>query len=141
MDYILLSAVAPLVLLVALVISYDIACQWKVNLRERMKKLPHHLQLPDEVLANTRYIISKFHAAAHKLKCRMPHSLNVIPGVGRTNGEGIKQNWSEINPVASNTKEMRPRSRRDTLDDHFGHHNWRKYIGFGKHESTVMWVN
>ena len=110
MDYILLLAVAPLDLLVALVISYDIACQWKVNLHQWMKELPHHLQLSDEALANTRYAIPKFHAAAHELKCQMPHSLNVMPGVGRTDGEGIERNWSEINPVASSTKEMGPGS-------------------------------
>ena len=27
---------------------------------------------------------------------------------------------------------MGPGSRHDTLDDHFGHHNWRKYVSLGK---------
>jgi Kyakuja-Dileera-Zisupton transposase len=75
--------------------------------------------------------VPKFHIPAHKLPCQAPHSLNLMLGVGRTDGEGIERNWAEINAVANSTKEMGPGSRHDTLDDHFGHHNWRKYVGFG----------
>lgn len=130
MDFILLSVAAPLIL-IALIISYDIACQWKINLRERMKEFPERLQLSDQAFSQVRYVIPKFHAGAHELKCQLPHSLNLMPGVGRTDGEGVERNWSEINPVANSTKEMGPGSRRDTLDDHFGHHNWRKYVNLG----------
>ena len=56
-----------------------------------------------------------------------------MPGVGRTDGEGIERNWSEINRVANSTKEMGPGARHDTIDDHFGHHNFRKFVGLGKY--------
>ena len=46
-------------------------------------------------------------------------------------GEGVERGWEHINPLAVSTKEMGPRSRRDTLDDHFGDHNWKKTIGLG----------
>ncbi|EDR07938.1 uncharacterized protein LACBIDRAFT_327111 [Laccaria bicolor S238N-H82] len=39
--------------------------------------------------------------------------------------------WAKLNRVANSTKEMGPGSRHDTLDDHFGHHNFRKYVAFG----------
>lgn len=55
-----------------------------------------------------------------------------MEGVGRTDGEGIERNWSEMNGVANSTSEMGPGSRHDTLDDHFGHHNFRKYVGIGE---------
>ncbi|KAG1869682.1 hypothetical protein C8R48DRAFT_746879 [Suillus tomentosus] len=74
-------------------------------------------------------LLSVFHAPAHEEKCSTPHSLNLMPGVGRTDGEGIERNWAEMNRVANSTKEMGPGSRHDTLDDHFGHHNWRKLTG------------
>ena len=60
-----------------------------------------------------------------------------MPGVGRTDGEGIERNWSEINRVANSTKEMGPGARHDTLDDHFGHHNFRKLVGLGKYQSRL----
>ena len=43
-----------------------------------------------------------------------------------------------MNRVANSTKEMGPGSRHDTLDDHFGHHNWRKYILLGKFSLFII---
>ncbi|KAG1846964.1 hypothetical protein C8R48DRAFT_750553 [Suillus tomentosus] len=105
------NTIIPLLLL-NIVISYNVACQWKVNLLNRMNGIC-------------------FHASAHDDRCAIPHSLNLMPGVGRTDGEGIERNWAEINRVANSTKEMGPGARHDTLDDHFGHHNWRKFVGLG----------
>ncbi|KAH7909277.1 hypothetical protein BJ138DRAFT_1115126 [Hygrophoropsis aurantiaca] len=131
MDYVFFSALAPLLLL-SVVISYDIACQWKVNLWERMDGLPLELQVSLTFSAvSFSFGIPKFHAPAHAASCGIPHSLNLMPGVGRTDGEGIERNWAEMNRVANSTKEMGPGSRHDTLDDHFGHHNWRKYVTLG----------
>ena len=128
MDYILLSALAPL-LVASVFVSYDIACQYKLNFEERVVDLPSQLQLPQEV--DIGWGIPKCHCPMHKLPCQAPHSLNFKPGVGRTDGEGIERSWSELNRVANSTKEMGPGSRHDTLDDHLGHHNFRKYVGLG----------
>lgn len=132
MDFIFFSTIIPLLLL-NVVISYDIACQWKINLLDRMTKLPENMHIPVAV-ATTSFMfgIPKFHASAHDDGCSIPHSLNLMPGVGRTDGEGVERNWSEMNRVANSTKEMGPGARHDTLDDHFGHHNWRKFVGLGK---------
>ena len=129
MDYIMLSALAP-VLVLRIFISYNIACQFKINFFDRMEALPNHLKLPDNV--STDRGIPKCHCPMHKLPCQAPHSLNFKSGVGRTDGEGIERSWAEMNRVANSTKEMGPGSRHDTLDDHFGHHNWRKYVSLGK---------
>jgi len=129
MDFILLSALAPL-LVASVFVSYDIACQFKLNFEEWMFDLPSHLQLPRDV--DISWGIPKCHCPMHKLPCQAPHSLNFKPGVGRTDGEGIKCSWSELNRVANSTKEMGPGSRHDTLDDHLGHHNFRKYVGLGR---------
>jgi len=129
MDYIVLSALAPL-LVASVFISYDIACQFKLHFEERMADLPSHLHLPRGV--DIGWGIPKCHCPMHKLPCQAPHSLNFKPGVGRTDGEGIERSWSELNRVANSTKEMGPGSRHDTLDDHLGHHNFRKYVGLGR---------
>ncbi|KAG2145301.1 uncharacterized protein EDB93DRAFT_1241161 [Suillus bovinus] len=131
MDFIFFSSIMPLLLL-TVVISYDIACQWKLNLMKRMNELPEHLRMPAAVaLVAFMFGILKFHCPVHKEKCAIPHSLNLMPGVGRTDGEGIECNWAEMNRVANSTKEMGTGYRHDVLDDHFGHHNWRKYAGLG----------
>lgn len=128
-DWILLNALLGLYLLL-LILSYDIACQYKINFQKRMLELPSHLQLSESM--SIRYGIPKCHCPAHKLECQAPHSLNLMCGVGRTDGEGIERSWSELNGIANSTKEMGPGSRHDTLDDHMGHHNWRKYADLGE---------
>lgn len=135
MDYILLSALAPL-LIASVFISYDIACQFKLKFEERMVKLPSEIQLPPSV--NCDWGIPKCHCPMHKVSYQAPHSLNLKTGVGRTDCEGIERSWSELNCMANSTKEMGPGSCHNTLDDHIGHHNFRKYVGLG--ESNFLTV-
>src|SRR5262245_43394306 len=66
MDYILLSAVMP-ILLLAILVTYDIACQWEINLKERMESFPPEMRIPDHVTIDTG--IPKFHAPGHKQSC------------------------------------------------------------------------
>lgn len=103
-----------------------------------MLEMPSHLQLTPETLQEVKFGIPKFHGPGHEFKCQAPHSLNLMPGVGRTDGEGIEREWSEFNAVANSTKEMGPGSRHDTLDDHFGHHNFRKSVSMGKRASVNL---
>lgn len=148
MDYIFFSSLAPLLLL-SVVVSYDIACQWKVNLLKRMSSLPTQLQLPLTV-ATTCFMfgIPKFHAPAHASACATPHSLNLMPGVGRTDGEGVERAWADLNRVANSTKEMGPGSRHDTIDCQIGYHNWEKFVGIGTcsprtrmtHTKLTLWA-
>jgi hypothetical protein len=128
MDYILLSAITP-ILVLALLITYDIACQWKINFKSQMALLPTDMHIPDDVIINSG--IPKFHAPSHQQSCQTVHSLNVMPGVGRTDGEGIERNWSDVNPAAPSLKEMGPGSFSDTLDDILHHRNFRKYLSLG----------
>ncbi|KAF8834462.1 hypothetical protein BDN67DRAFT_992665 [Paxillus ammoniavirescens] len=125
MDYIFFSAIVPLLLL-SVMVSYDIACQWKLNLWKRMAELPEPMYLPLAVaMFHFAFGIPKFHCPAHATECAIPHSLNLMPA-------GIERNWSKMNHVGNSTKEMGPGARHNTLNDHFGHHNWRKYVGLGE---------
>ncbi|OAX31006.1 hypothetical protein K503DRAFT_704426, partial [Rhizopogon vinicolor AM-OR11-026] len=111
-------------------ISYDIACQWHKHLWTRMSRLPVDYH-QDYVSKTIRFFVPKFHLPAHISKCQTTYSFNWSRWVGRTDGEAPERGWSNINPVASSTKEMGPGSRRDTLDDHFGDWNWKKVVGLG----------
>lgn len=113
------------------VVSYDIACQWSIHLRERMFALDHEFFLfGDNVFV--KFLVPKFHLPAHIAACRTKFSFNFCPGCARTDGEAPERGWSEINPLATSTREMGPGSRRDTLDFHFGDFNWRKIMKIGE---------
>ncbi|KAF6743804.1 hypothetical protein DFP72DRAFT_993649 [Ephemerocybe angulata] len=112
-------------LLKKLIVSYDIACQWHVKLMERCKQYEPNVmtsQSPPE----TTFLVPKFHLPAHVEACRVKYSFNYAPGVGRTDGEAPERGWAASNDLAYSTREMGPGSRRDTLDDCFGDHNWVK---------------
>ncbi|KAF8958754.1 hypothetical protein BDZ97DRAFT_1668023 [Flammula alnicola] len=127
MDYLFCSSV-ELEELVEVVISYDIACQWSINLWERLKIYPSWMRVNHDSSTSYRFLVPKFHLPAHVLKCQTKYSFNFNPKVGRTDGEGVERGWAHINPIASSTREMGPGARRDTLDDHFGDWNWKKTV-------------
>lgn len=129
MDYLFFSTLLGTALL-TFVVSYDICCQWSINLWKRMQLFPPDYHLDTSRLKFT-FVVPKFHLNAHVAKCQTSYSLNYTPFVGRTDGEAPERGWADINRVASSTKEMGPGSRRDTLDDHFADWNHKKIVGMG----------
>ncbi|KAF8069148.1 hypothetical protein FPV67DRAFT_1448949 [Lyophyllum atratum] len=111
-------------------VSYDIACQWSINLQHRMFKMDHEFFMYNG-RTFVKFLVPKFHLPAHVSGCCNRFSFNLTIGVGRTDGEAPERGWAEVNPLAASTKEMGPGSRRDTLDAHFGDYNWRKVVGMG----------
>jgi Kyakuja-Dileera-Zisupton transposase len=130
MDFILFYSLISVI--VHLIFSYDIACQWARNLIKRHSQLPEYVRLSSQQLATAVFVIPKFHIYAHGLSCQTNFSLNFLPSVGRTDGENPERWWAHINPVSMSTKEMGPGARMDTIDDHARAWNWRKITGFGK---------
>lgn len=139
MDYIFLSAIVGITLLY-LTISYDVACQWKVNLWARIAHMPPALQI-DSAKIHVQFGVPIWHASAHESSCQAENSMGYQKGVGRACGEGIERTWSKLNGRSSATKEMGPGGRHDTLDDAIGRHNWEKNIGFGKHLPITGYVS
>ncbi|KAJ7715173.1 hypothetical protein DFH07DRAFT_872702 [Mycena maculata] len=129
MDYILLSSILGITVMY-LAISYDIACQWKLHFPARMSAMPEHMRL-DLSRVKLLYGLPVWHAAAHERKCQVQNSLSYIPGVGRTDGEGIKRTWSGFNPLAWATKEMMSGARADAFEDKIDHHNFLKNVNQG----------
>lgn len=133
MDYIFASAIQKTTLLFIL-ISYDIACQWFVNLFNRMSAhWPTELRLP----ASTTFVpaIPKLHEPMHVAANHQAYSLNYISGVGLSDLECPERVWAGHNAVGNSTKSQGPGSRHDSLDDHFNFWNWQKYCTMG---TTLM---
>lgn len=129
MDYIFLSSIAGISIR-HLNISYDIACQWSKNLSKRVENFPINMQESFQS-TNVQFFVPKFHLPAHGDKCQGPYSLNLRPGVGRTDGEGIERGWSLVNPLATMLREMGPGFRHNTFDNHWSALNWKKITGLG----------
>jgi hypothetical protein len=112
------------------VASYDIMCQWSVNLRTRLQDfpLPDAERLDNQIVAR---LVPKFHLAAHKESCRANFSLNYEPGVGRSDMEGPERTWFGLQGGGS-TKDQGPGYWSDAMDDKFGHWNWSKLIRLGR---------
>lgn len=138
MDYIFFSS-ATKNDYVRLVMSYDIVCQWWINLWLRMTAMPYNLQIDCERKLFI-FLILKFHLPAHIAKCHTSYSFNFTRSVGQTEGEAPERGWSNINPVSSSTKQMGPASYRETIDDHFGDWNHQRIIRFGKFWYTIFLI-
>jgi len=108
MDYIFASALRNTMLLLVLV-SYDIACQWFINLFMRMSE-----QWPSElrVSPSTKLIpaIPKLHEPMHSTLNHQVYSLNYIPGVGQSDLECPERVWAGHNAVGNATKSQGPGS-------------------------------
>lgn len=113
------------------IVAYDIACQWSIHLKKRMFDLDHEFVLLNGQV-HVKFYVGKWHLSAHVVQCRTKFSFNFGPGVGRTEGEAPERGWSSTNALAPSTKEMGPGTRRDTLDYHFGDHNWQKVTSMGE---------
>ncbi|KAK6996617.1 CxC2 domain-containing protein [Favolaschia claudopus] len=128
MDYVFGSILRHLDAQLRKIVSYDIVCQWWKWLKERMKNLPPLVRIT-LILELFRFVIPKMHIHAHTLECQVTFSLNLVPGSGQTDGEGIERPWANIGAIASSTRVSGPGARHDALDDHWSFWNWLKTIG------------
>lgn len=110
--------------------SYDINCQYSINLAKRFGKcFPDQMHVIREKMV---FFIGKFHAIAHKDSCQYGFSLSYSAGMGRTDGEEVERFWAEMNQVAGSTKQMGRGHRCDALDDFISASNWMKLESMGK---------
>ena len=126
MDFIALSAVTG-ILLIWLVITYDIGCQWSKNLYTRMEEFPEHMRISEGVKVEVG--VPSWHINGHGKKCQDDYNLGYMKGMGRTCGEEIEMSWSHTNPLAASVREMGPGARHETLNDHWNGWNYRKVVG------------
>ncbi|KAJ7864998.1 hypothetical protein B0H14DRAFT_3443208 [Mycena olivaceomarginata] len=130
-DYIFASILRHHDPLLRMIISYDIVCQWWKQLFQWLLLLPELVRFI-LVLPWIAFVIPKMHIHAHTLLCGILYSLNLIPGSGQTDGEGIERPWANIGGIVSSTRIMDPGARHNTIDDHWGFCNWVKLISLAK---------
>jgi hypothetical protein len=132
MDYILLSTLSSNsgLHVKELMLTYDIACQWSRRFFGRISNYPSKLHVNTDNV-DVIFGIPKFHLPGHGRSCQFKYSLNYIPGSGRTDGEGIEREWSQINQASMSTREMAPGQRHEVLNDMWGAWNWRKITRLG----------
>ncbi|KAJ7118301.1 hypothetical protein C8R44DRAFT_878911 [Mycena epipterygia] len=130
MDYMFLRSGAGTEL-IRFFVSYDIACQWHINIWIRMLKYANEEIWIDGRGKFMTFLVPKFHLPAHIEACNLKFSFNLTRDVGQTDSEAQERGWADTNPLARSTKEMGPGSRRDTLNDHFNDWNHKKIIALG----------
>ncbi|KAK0484087.1 hypothetical protein EDD18DRAFT_1467586 [Armillaria luteobubalina] len=128
MDYGYLTAVKRFAGVPRLVTSYDITCQWSINLEERIDIYGDfmHLKIPKKV-----YLVPKFHLPGHIKDCQEKYCMSFHIHVGENDGEAPERSWAISNGVVASTKEMGPGHQQEKLDQHFGDFNWQKNVSQG----------
>ncbi|KII82921.1 hypothetical protein PLICRDRAFT_83984, partial [Plicaturopsis crispa FD-325 SS-3] len=130
MDYLVLSTLEGHGL-ARIVLSYDIACQWHINLAQRMEAYPSSKQLNADGSLSLVYLVPAFHLPAHRSACHTDYSHALTRWIGHCEGEAPERLWEKLDPLAPSTKEMGPGSRYDKLTFHIAHSNWKKISGLG----------
>ncbi|KAL0571336.1 hypothetical protein V5O48_010634 [Marasmius crinis-equi] len=113
------------------ILSYDICCQYHVHFFERLTQVPEHIRIEIHV-GRWRFVVPKLHIKGHGRDCQEKFAFHLLPGAGQTDGEGIERQWASLGPIGSNTKEMGPGHRRDTIDDHVGFWGFLKILALGR---------
>ncbi|KAK0478031.1 hypothetical protein EDD18DRAFT_1322729 [Armillaria luteobubalina] len=125
MDYGYLTAIKRFAGVPRLVTSYDIACQWSINLEEWIDIYGDFmcLKIPKKV-----YLVPKFHLPSHIKDCQEKYCMSFHIHVGENDGEAPERSWAISNGVAASTREMGPGHQWEKLDQHFGDFNWQKNV-------------
>ncbi len=131
MDFIFGTALRDFTRLLFGIISYDIACQWFINLYTRMQGWLTSIQVNGPLKLTP--VIPKFHEPAHHTEDHHTFSCNLVKGLGNCDCEGPERIWGSHNALGNLTKTMGPGSQHDVLDNHFGFWNWLKYTAMGEY--------
>jgi hypothetical protein len=126
-DFIILAALVGIMLL-RIVLTYDIACQWSKNFHKRMEEFPPEMQISETTKVDVA--VPSWHINGHGESCRNNFNLSYMEGAARTVGEDVETIWAGTNPLAPSIREMGPAARHDTLNDHWNGWNFRKVVQF-----------
>jgi hypothetical protein len=130
MDYSFCQAVAHTAAgIQRVLLMYDIACQYCINLVERVKRSPY-LSLPEglEIMKG----IGVWHVHGHVSKCFPRYYPAFMSGTGHVDGEVLETLWAHLNLISGSTRGMATSHRQEVLDDHMNDSNWKKLVGMGQ---------
>lgn len=120
-------------------ITYDIYCQWIINLKRRLLTYlpPLNVDLAAR-LASFLGGIPKMHLWGHIGICRVRYNVALMNGVGSTHGEGVETIWAHSTSLTTWSQEAGPAARHQILNDHWGGWNWRKVVNSRKFLFTFV---
>lgn len=102
-DFVIFATLMGVILL-QVVLTYNIVCQWSKNFCKCMEQFPPEMQILDSI--HVDMAIPGWHINGHGDACRNNFNLSYMEGVGRTVGEDIETTWVGMNPLAASVREM-----------------------------------
>lgn len=111
------------------ILVYDIMCQWYQNFPKRLQE-SEYLEIPPNLKIFKG--IGDFHVRGHVKECFPRFALLHVEGAGVIDGEIVETLWSVLNNTSPSTRGATLAHRREILDDHMNHSNWRKLVGTGE---------
>ena len=129
--------------------AYDINCQYRKKIKQRMSELKETMKeitvLIDGNSVQLQYFpnalhpfpptilgIGKFHLPAHDALCRYKFAFQYLPGVGQTDGEALERIWAVLNSLARRTRDMAAGHRHDIINYFYGAMNTVRSLGLGE---------
>ncbi|KAJ7466564.1 hypothetical protein B0H11DRAFT_1733162 [Mycena galericulata] len=134
-DYALCRSLGESSKLRFLMVTYDIWCQYSVNLIPRASEMFRRMM---PILRRIRGAIPKMHIHNHQDDCEILWNLNWLMHSAATAGEMIETGWAEQNLTAGSTKEQNGGHRHDSIDDTSGNWNWDKLIRLGMRRLPML---
>lgn len=121
MDFIFWSAIKD-ARVEEVTLSYDVGCQYKINLKERQKILLLPLQ-QTPTSPDVAMVLPIWYGNVHKPKCKTVNSLLYHDGGGKSDSKAPERLWAILNQIVWQTKEMQPEVRHDAIEDKVDCHN------------------
>ncbi|KAJ7360665.1 hypothetical protein DFH08DRAFT_683848 [Mycena albidolilacea] len=105
------------------VTTYDIACEYFINLEERFK-----IHFPELVprIKKMRWGVPALHVQGHQDSCTYLFGTAYMECVGHFHGESAEQYWPESNQLGPHVRQMNNGHRQDTMINHHGDWNYKK---------------
>ena len=125
------------ILLLQIILTYDVACQWSKNLQKHIADFLPEMQILETMKLDIA--IPRWHINRHGETCRNNFNISYMEGAGRMVGKDIETVWAGTNLLAPSIQEMGPAARHDMLNDHWNGWNFRKIIWF--HRFFIIWFS
>ncbi|KIJ08077.1 hypothetical protein PAXINDRAFT_89391 [Paxillus involutus ATCC 200175] len=106
-------------------VIYDIACQFNVHFGARVSR-SDYLKFSDTI--QIIWGIGLFHIHGHQDVCLSRYSPDLIPGIGKVDGEVLETLWSQLNEICGSTRSMTAVHRLEVLNDHMLDSNRKKML-------------
>ncbi|KAJ7807726.1 hypothetical protein B0H13DRAFT_1669073 [Mycena leptocephala] len=109
--------------------TYDIACEYVVNLERRFATY-----FPDQLdsIKKMRWGVPALHVQGHQDSCTYLFGTAYMECIGNFHGETAEHYWPEANQLGPHVRQMNLGHRQDTMNNHHGDWNYKKTMKIGE---------